>query len=378
MTGIIYFIQPAELVGTNRFKVGRSDSPTLDRCKKGYKVGTRYLCVMECDDQKNIEDAIKKLFKEKYKLVAGLEYFEGDANDMLLNFIKIVLEMNTINICSESTESLSVSSSSDVDDSISEMFPDYKTDVVFGGTKQLIKISKSLLAGGIIVHYISNTKELDDFDSERNMPESLLLFNKKLLKAKIIKYDKTYDMLDYKFTQKLDQYKPWRVARLSTKTAQRFEDYKNVFSDDTKNSTYNNIMKYLFNNCRINDAYVSEMSDNIYLMDEFHTQNMERRYNTEHICFCEYRELMLENNFLLEGLPYVIEYVSDNKFYIINRNYEYIGLNTKQPPHNDTNPKRIYIKNWDYRKIGNISKQYNMLTHRRECMNPSIVVHILF
>ena len=30
--GIIYFIQPAEIVGTYRFK-----NPDLDRCNKGYK-----------------------------------------------------------------------------------------------------------------------------------------------------------------------------------------------------------------------------------------------------------------------------------------------------------------------------------------------------
>mgnify|MGYP006090550431 CR=1 FL=1 len=43
MEGIIYLIQPAELVGTNRYKIGCSKKPNLDRVKKGYKKGTRYL-----------------------------------------------------------------------------------------------------------------------------------------------------------------------------------------------------------------------------------------------------------------------------------------------------------------------------------------------
>ena len=46
--GIIYFIQPSELVGTGRYKIGCSKSPDLDRCKNGYKKGSRYICIMEC------------------------------------------------------------------------------------------------------------------------------------------------------------------------------------------------------------------------------------------------------------------------------------------------------------------------------------------
>ena len=47
-TGIIYLIQPAELINTGRYKVGMSYSDTLDRCKNGYLRGSRYLCIMEC------------------------------------------------------------------------------------------------------------------------------------------------------------------------------------------------------------------------------------------------------------------------------------------------------------------------------------------
>ena len=31
--GIVYLVQPAELVGTDRYKVGGSNKPTLDRLK---------------------------------------------------------------------------------------------------------------------------------------------------------------------------------------------------------------------------------------------------------------------------------------------------------------------------------------------------------
>ncbi len=48
--GIIYLLQPAELVGTDRFKIGCSDNNNLDRCKNGYKKGTNYICIMQCND----------------------------------------------------------------------------------------------------------------------------------------------------------------------------------------------------------------------------------------------------------------------------------------------------------------------------------------
>jgi hypothetical protein len=36
--GIIYLIQPAELIGTNRYKIGMSNKLNLDRCKTGYLI----------------------------------------------------------------------------------------------------------------------------------------------------------------------------------------------------------------------------------------------------------------------------------------------------------------------------------------------------
>ena len=49
-TGIIYFIQPTELIGTNRYKIGCSENTELDRVKKGYKKGTRYIFIIECNN----------------------------------------------------------------------------------------------------------------------------------------------------------------------------------------------------------------------------------------------------------------------------------------------------------------------------------------
>lgn len=58
--GTIYLIQPAELVGTERFKIGCSSKNDLNRCKKGYKNGTRYIAILECEMPFALENEIKK------------------------------------------------------------------------------------------------------------------------------------------------------------------------------------------------------------------------------------------------------------------------------------------------------------------------------
>jgi hypothetical protein len=91
-TGLIYLIQPSELVGTERYKIGMSNNSDLVRCKNGYKKGSRYICIMECIDPLILEEHIKKLFNENFKLIAGKEYYEGNETEMLNKFITLVNE----------------------------------------------------------------------------------------------------------------------------------------------------------------------------------------------------------------------------------------------------------------------------------------------
>lgn len=90
-TGIVYLIQPTELVGTNRYKIGCSKSSTLDRVKNGYKNGTRYIFINECKNPLKIEKQIKQVFNKKFTLIAGSEYFMGNENEMLEEYLNIIL-----------------------------------------------------------------------------------------------------------------------------------------------------------------------------------------------------------------------------------------------------------------------------------------------
>ena len=89
--GIIYLVQPQQLVGTNRYKIGCSKKNNLSRINS-YLLGTKYICIMEVNNPIPLETNIKKHFKDNFKLIAGTEYFEGKIKDMLQSFQKIYWE----------------------------------------------------------------------------------------------------------------------------------------------------------------------------------------------------------------------------------------------------------------------------------------------
>lgn len=88
--GLVYLIQPAELVGTNRYKIGCSAKNDLERPRKGYKKGSRFICIMECSNPFKVETKIKEHFNLIFTLVAGHEYFEGHEDDIKKEFLNIV------------------------------------------------------------------------------------------------------------------------------------------------------------------------------------------------------------------------------------------------------------------------------------------------
>ena len=151
LKGIIYFIQPAELVGTDRYKIGCSKTPDLKRCKEGYRKGSRYICIMECSEPFVLEKKIKDEFNKLFELVAGTEYFIGDETTMKQTFLKITEDYEG----SIGDQLEIISDTNDTDDinpniqnkkltllyeKICEIFPDYKNDKSFGGIKKYIKI----------------------------------------------------------------------------------------------------------------------------------------------------------------------------------------------------------------------------------------------
>ena len=155
--GIIYLIQPAELIGTNRYKIGMSNKPDLERCKNGYKKGSRYLCIMECNNPLEIEKNIKNEFTKKFKLIAGNEYFEGIENDIINIFLEIVnnykLKFNDqINIAKINNNKINTNEINTNDDV-------YIIDIIFMNINQ--KIIKKTINLNTKIH-IQNEKKIAD------------------------------------------------------------------------------------------------------------------------------------------------------------------------------------------------------------------------
>ena len=89
--GYIYLLQPAELVGTDRYKIGLSSKDNLNRLRS-YGIGTRYIFFMECNDYIFIENKLKEAFNKEncISLIKGKEYFQGSECNILKIFMKVV------------------------------------------------------------------------------------------------------------------------------------------------------------------------------------------------------------------------------------------------------------------------------------------------
>jgi len=88
--GLLYLIQPAELVGTQRYKIGYSKNNDIAKFRKDYKKGSRILDVYEYERAPLLVSEIRNSFNNKFKLVAGRTYYEGNENDIKKNFNTII------------------------------------------------------------------------------------------------------------------------------------------------------------------------------------------------------------------------------------------------------------------------------------------------
>jgi hypothetical protein len=84
--GYVYLIQPAQFLGTNIFKVGCSTLQNMSRVNNGYKRGSHIMACLTCKDPKFTESFILKIFRQKFTLFTGNEYFMGDFDDIFICF----------------------------------------------------------------------------------------------------------------------------------------------------------------------------------------------------------------------------------------------------------------------------------------------------
>lgn len=212
--GIIYLIQPVELIGTNRYKIGCSRKDTLERINTGYKKGTICVCICECKEPTIIEKELKNAFSREFKLIAGAEYFEGDKDKMRKCFTQIANNAETL---SAKSRNANIGQRRKINLEIIKRKIDHLADIDFGGDIFHIwfqledNIADADIARGIImkIAYIDST--LDDIDySEINVYSTdnvNFAYIDLLIKNRVIQNAVNYDLNDDDFITALFYYK---------------------------------------------------------------------------------------------------------------------------------------------------------------------------
>ena len=84
--GIVYLVQPVQLVDTDRYKLGCSRESGTKRVDVGYNDGTVVHIVEHVDNPFEVERTLVQRFNELFRCVGGREYFAGDIKQMLKCF----------------------------------------------------------------------------------------------------------------------------------------------------------------------------------------------------------------------------------------------------------------------------------------------------
>ena len=377
--GYIYLLQEREFVRTkeNIYKVGMTTKENHKRFA-GYKKGYIILFQMSCKNVKNIEKKIIKLFKEtfEWRKDLGNETFSGDHKSMMDKIyltIKDEEQDNNEDEVEHSEEQEEEAEETEeeeeenrlklVYEEVCKVFNDYKNDESFKGNKKYIKISK--VGNEYIVYYInpklnhtSKIYEYDDFicmyEININVGDELQYFHK-LISKKIVCLDKVYDINSINFINKINKEK-------LTITVENFDDFK-THQNYIENITYYNkiedTIRQLFHcNTIINTSLycttcVEDNGYNIFKkfkkLKDFDTITIDvgredyipTKLYKIHSKYYDYI------TFLRKYMPYCIEWDINKNYYLINRDYEYIGLNTKsiEKSNGSMTTKREYLFN---------------------------------
>ena len=269
---------------------------------------------------------------------------------------------------------------------INNIFPDYQQDLSFGGTKKFIKIN--LIDDEYFVYYINpQLKSLiysedgdtyigkdfyDDLIEEECIykdysiicevrirfawgEEEEKTYFHMLIREKIIIPNTIYDLYSKHFVKKL----------LTTKmkiNIDNYADFINIHKIIIETDIYEKILKILCYNLVINDKIYASIDTDIFektkKIKDFDniTIDIGLMFDKKTTLIDLYKinkKYYDYKSFLRKYIPYVMKWDINNNYYIVNRDYEYIGLNSKSIDY--TCKGQVYLFNdgnkpWDNRK----------------------------
>jgi hypothetical protein len=386
--GIIYLIQPSELVGTNRYKIGCSRQDKVRRCINGYKIGTRYICIMDCINPYNIERIMKKEFNKNFKLIAGKEYFEGEEKNLLKIFIDTIINNNIkqqyqdeIGYKEEKEEECNVEEDNIEEDNIEEEYDNEKEEIekefinseedeYFGGEKKLIKII--INDDNIIVKYINEDGKIINKNFYIGDDIYLYKYEKELIKEKIIENNKIYDINDKYFIKSLQKYK----KKMNIKILKKEEKYFYNIKEMGTYSIEEKIICYLTSNAIINTNFYCDLLEKNYIKSIYERFSLKKAIIKDNyfkgLKIIKILGIKYSDSYLRYYFPYCIEIDNDNKeYYIINRDYQYINIDNKKKLKNSS-LEYLYndtYKPYNLKNIKKLIEKYNILTADKICLN---------
>lgn len=354
MPEYIYLLQEREFKNSNEnvYKVGRTTQPQFKRFNQ-YPKGSLLYLHMICNNSSNMERLVLKKFKEIFtqKKDYGREYFEGNYKTMIRTILEVINDEDE----EENDEKQEDEEENDDDEkqeneddeesncqNISKIFPDYKNDEIFGGNKKYVKVG--IEDGTYFVCYINPDYYECCFDNWSDDTIEKYYLNEygtsdlqyflQLIRGRKIHIDKIYDINSNDFITKINKTK-------NDITIENFIDFQTHLTNNSSgsNSVISKIRRIFERNTIINDTLYSSIVAQTETYNVFNKIKNLKDFDkiTIVVELSDYIPTLYKINskyydydtFLRRYIPYVIRWDSNNNYYILNREYEYIGLNTR-------------------------------------------------
>ena len=148
----VYLLIEREFINSNTkvYKIGRTND-CLKRIKN-YPKGSKLLFTSLCDNHYECENKIKEIFKNKYKQRTdiGLEYFEGDCNEMISDIVNIIFDKNDTDVINnKNSYCIDNDTQTDIVNIIQKKeYISYKMECIF--------CNKKFLTKGNMIRHLSN------------------------------------------------------------------------------------------------------------------------------------------------------------------------------------------------------------------------------
>lgn len=344
-SGYVYLVIPPELKGTNRAKVGMSKLDDTSRIKS-YGKNVRLLCQWECTNATIIEKRIIQKFKDTFTLIKGNEYFQGDIRAMKEQFLQVLVDEKKENFDQNGSDNVP-----NCDDN--DEYSLHVTITDYGCVK--FKIT------------CNHTEEEHTEVVDPRFDPFMKRYMEQLIENRVIENDKIYNPKDPEFTRKMNEYKENQSVVLSNKNQQEISQASKGIDITSMTTLFRNnaLINESFCGILLNDTDSSEDKRTIYVGD----------YGLHLRISClVVGNVMIDTDYIQDNCPYLIEINKDGEYYMLNRDYEYIGLGTHSLEHSRDDWERVYLfigYPWVNGKqcMADAIKSFHEKTKGKNCLN---------